>query len=523
MKISKISFACRALYRLLLIISILFPSLQVQAQKPAKGGHEPGSKIEIRNADSFEGDESMGKNVRRLIGNVVFQQDEVMMYCDSAYLYSNDNSLDAYGRVRFEQGDSLRLRGDLLKYNGNTRTARLFDHISLTDGKMTLTTDLLNYDLNRRMADFPEKGKIVDGENTLTSNKGYYYSTDKMLFFKDSVVLNNPKYIMNCDTLRYHTTSRIAYFMGPTTINSTGSDSTNIYCENGWYNTDNGKSYLSQNAFIQSKSQQLKGDSILYDRNTGTGEAYYHVFVIDTTQEIIVTGDYAKYDDRNKQSVVTGNTMLTQVFDSDSLFMHADTLYATFDTTGNTRNYFAYHHVKFFKTDLQGKCDSLSYNASDSTLRFYYDPIIWSGENQLTADSINLQIAHSKIDRLNMYNSSFIVSREDSIRFNQIRGKNMTGYFSDNKLYKILVTGNGQSIYYGRDKDDKVMGVNRADCSDIMIYVKEGKVDRIMLIKKPDATFFPPEELSPQELVLKGFKWQQDKQPKSKEDIFIWR
>jgi len=508
----------------LLVIAGLLPGLHVAAQ-PGPSESVPGqpSRIEIKNADSFEGDESMGKDVRRLIGNVIFQQDEVMMYCDSAYLYAADNSLDAFGRVRIEQGDSIRLRGDMLKYKGNTRVARLFDNISMTDGKMVLTTDLLNYDLHRETADFPGKGKIVDGENVLTSNQGYYYSRDKMVFFKDSVVLVNPKYVMECDTLRYHTVTRTAFFTGPTTILSSGADSTLIFCEDGWYNTVTGKSYLSRNAYIQSGAQRLIGDSILYDRNTGVGEAFENVSVIDTTQKIIVNGDYAKYDDQQKKSVVTGKTMLTQIFDTDSLFMHADTLFATFDTSGNTRNYFAYHHVKFFKTDLQGKCDSLTYSAFDSTLRFYYEPIIWSGTNQLTADSINLQIAHSKLDRLNMYNTSFIASKEDSVRYSQIRGKNMTGFFTDNQLSRINVKGNGQTIYYARDKEEKLIGVNRADCSDLVIMVKESKVDQITLIKKPDATFYPIDELNPIELILRGFSWHQHLQPTSKEDIFIWR
>ncbi len=482
------------------------------------------SKIEIRNADSFEGDETMGKDVRRLIGHVIFQQDNVLMYCDSAYLYASTNSLDAFGSVRIEQGDSIRLRGNLLHYDGNGRIARLYEQIRLTDGKMVLTTGVLNYDLNQETAEFPGPGTIVDGENTLTSKRGYYFSRDKMLFFKDSVVLVHPEYVMQCDTLRYHTLTKTAFFYGPTTIRSAGGDSTLIYCEYGWYNTLTGKSYLSTNAYVQAKSQQLKGDSILYDRNTRTGEAFRHVCVTDTVRKIMVNGDYAYYNDSTKQSVVTGPyTMLTQVFDRDSLFMHADTLYALFDSAGNTKSYFAYHHVRFYKTDLQGKCDSLAYSASDSTLRFYTEPVLWSGTNQLTADSIHLLLANSRLDRLMMFNTSFIASKEDSIRFSQVRGKNMTGFFEDNKLYRIHVTGNGQTVYYARDKEEELMGVNRADCSDIIIQVKESKVDQITLIRKPEATFYPIDELDPKDLLLKGFTWQEKKQPVSKEDIFNWR
>ena len=436
----------------------------------------------------LEGDQSLGKNVFRLLGNVQFKHDNVLMNCDSAYRYSDENRFDAFGNIHINQGDTVNAYGDLLKYDGNTSIARLFNNVRMTDKKMVLTTDNLNYNTETETADYFNGGKIVDGENVLTSTKGNYYTQDKMLFFKDSVVLNNPRYTMEGDTLKYNTVTKTAFFFGPTTIDSKENDSTLIYCENGWYNTETEKSYFSQHAFIQSKQQQLTGDSLLYDKINGIGQAYKNVQVKDLNNKTIVSGDYAIYYELEQRSVVTGKTMLTQIFDSDSLFLHADTLYATWDSVSQKKTYFAYHHCRIFKSDLQGKCDSLVYSNVDSTIRFYNDPVLWNDKNQLSADSMNLLTANSNIDKLNLYNSSFITSKEDSQRFNQVRGKNMVGYFDDNKLYKINVTGNGQTIYYVKDKKNNVerlTGANRAECSDLEVFVKENKVNKIVLLKKP--------------------------------------
>jgi lipopolysaccharide export system protein LptA len=484
------------------------------------------TQVELINANSLEGDEKLGKNVFRLLGNVQFKHENVLMYCDSAYRYGDENRFDAFGNIHIKQGDTINVYGDMLKYEGNYSIAHLFNNVRMTDNKMVLTTNNLNYNTSTEVADYYNGGKITDAENILTSNIGYYYTKDKMLFFKDSVVLNNPRYIVECDTLKYNTISKTSFFLGPTTINSKGTDNTFIFCNYGWYNTVTEKSYFSNEAFIQSKNQRLFGDSLLYDRKGGIGNAFGNVEVFDTENKTLISGNRADYFETDQRSVVTGRAMMTQELDKDSLFMHADTLLATWDSITQHKTYFAYPRCRIFKSDLQGKCDSLVYSSVDSTIRFYIDPVLWNDQNQLTADSINILTVNSNLDKMNLYNSSFITSKEDSLRFNQVRGKNMTGYFDDNKLHKINVTGNGQTIYYVKNKKEgkeRLTGVNRAECSDLVVFVKDSKVSKIILQKKPAGTLYPINDLKPEELKLKGFTWQEEKRPVSKQDIFEWK
>jgi lipopolysaccharide export system protein LptA len=496
----------------------------ISAQKPEK--------IELLNADVSEYDESVFANATRLLGNVRFRHQNVLMFCDSAYLYRDENRLEAFNNIRINQGDSLKLTGNRLLYNGDTRFAQVFENVVMTDRKMTLTTKRLDYDLFNDIAFYTDSGKIVDGENILTSKFGYYYSKSSDVYFRENVLLINPRYTIRCDTLRYNTEIKTAFFLGPTYIHSSENL---IYCENGWYDTEKQESFFKKNSYLQTKEQRLMGDSVLYYRNTGIGKVYGNVFISDTINDLMINGDYGEYHELTDTSWVTGNALMTQIYSNDSLFLHGDTLMAVGSGKNDSlngdkkkKNLHAFHNVKLFKNDLQGVCDSLVYNYTDSTIRLFYMPVLWSGLNQMTADSIMLQSANSEISHIYLVNNSFISSMADSgseestdsSRYNQIRGKNMIGFLENNNLYKIDVIGNGQTIYYAKNKLDQNFAVNRADCSDLTIYVEDSKVKSITLLNKPIGTLYPIKALSASELKLKGFNWYGNLRPKTKNDIF---
>lgn len=527
--------------------------------------------LEIVHAGSLKFDENLGNGAKRLIGDVQFKHEDVLMFCDSAYFYS-DNSLDAFGHVHVQQSDTIHLFGDFLNYNGNTKKAIVSKNVVAQKGDMQLTTAVLNYDVEKSIGFYTTSAKIINKENELSSKQGYFYAKANELHFKNNVVLTNrnkgeqnEQYTMTSDTMRYNTSTKITTFAGPTTIKS---DDNTIYCEDGWYDTEKDISRFSKNSYIITKEQKMSGDSLYYDRTNGMGKAIKNVTIIDTIQNTTITGNYAIYYEFDDLSIITDNALLIQISDDDTLYLHADTLKAvgiqkkktevrkqklvnnsqetgekkqkakiktqknkepiikdtiTQITSSDTNNryIYAYNHVKFFKKDLQGKCDSVVYCISDSVMKMYGMPTIWSEENQLTADSVKLNTGKNTIKSIELHGSAFIVSQEDSLRFNQIRGKHMTGYFKQNELYLINVEGNGQTIYFPKEKET-IKGVNRADCSDLKIYLKNKKIDRINFITKPDATLYPLDELPLSELKLKDFTWRQEFRPLKMEDIFKW-
>ncbi|MCK4464332.1 MAG: hypothetical protein KAU83_01370 [Bacteroidales bacterium] len=285
----------------------------------------------------------MGSELKRLIGDVELQHEDIFIYCDSAYLYEDKNLIEAYSNVYIKQGDTLHLYGDFLRYKGDIKLAEIRRNVRLVDKETELFTEFLDYNVNEEFGFYFNGGKIYNGENTLESKLGYYYTNQKIFFFRDSVKIINPDYTIYSDTLKYNTVSEISYFLGPTEIIS---DSSYIYCENGWYNTKTDISQFNQNAYLISKEQTVKGDSLYYDRNRGFGKAFKNVELIDTAQQIILKGDYAEYYEEPEKTMITDSALFIQITNGDSLFVHADTLRSRLDSTNTHKIVCAYFKVK---------------------------------------------------------------------------------------------------------------------------------------------------------------------------------
>ncbi len=466
-------------------------------------------------AATTEVDAKLGKDTKRLIGNVVFTHGGAKMYCDSAYFYSSKNSLDAFSNVYINQGDTVHLYGDKLHYDGNTRIANVRNNVRLLNRKTTLTTEELDYNIGEGIGYYTNHANIVNEENNLESRIGYYYTRQDMFDFRDSVVVTNPDYVIYSDRMKYNTETKITYFLEPTEIIS---DSSYIYCERGWYNTQTDISQLNQNALVKNTRQTIKGDSLYYEKNTGFGRAIENVEIIDNEQNIILHGNRGIYYENDDYARLTERAQFIQVSEEDSLFLHADTLLSELDTAGS-KVIKAYYGVRIYRSNLQGRCDSMAYSMADSVIRLYDEPILWSEENQITADYIEIHTRNRQVKTMYLYNSAFIVSREDTSYFNQIRGKNMTCHFANNELYRIDVNGNGQTVYYPKDKDG-IVGANKVECSDLVIFMKEGKVSSISFLRKPDGTLYPLEQAPKNEMILKGFQWLAELRPLSRDEIF---
>ena len=476
-------------------------------------------KVHIEHTDVLRFDKRAGGNIQKLIGHVVMRQDSTMFYCDSAYLDNKSNIMEAFGHVHIDVNDSVDVFGDYMTYNGNTRIAVLDSNVILDDKKMILTTDHLIYHRIKEWAFYNTGGKIINKDNVLTSRIGRYFTRSREFFFRDSVVLVNPDYLLCSDTLKYNTETEVVYIFGPTTIIG---DEDSIYSEYGWYDTRKNLIQLRQNSFIQHGDQSLRADSLFYDREQKFGKSFYDVCLTDTVQDVIVYGQYAEFDRLAGYSLITDSITAILIDQQDSLFMHSDTIMVLNDSKGKASKILAYYKMKFYREDMQGMSDSLVYDVKDSTIRLYHEPVLWSDENQLTSDSIFIYVNHNRTDSISMFNAAFIVSRDDTATFNQIQGRQMTGYFTNNELTSIGVSGNAETIYFVREEDKSMIGINKSLSSYMNIGLEDNKIKTITYLENPDATLFPERELTQGELFLKGFQWLEKSRPMTKEDIFIW-
>ena len=500
------------------VILLLF-SLNINSQVTQEA--RPGRKtIDLKNADedTIEKD-STGKEMHRLLGNVLFFHNNISLSCDSAHYFPSVKQIIAYRRVHIEQGDTLDLFSDYLFYDGSTELALAKGHVELIDKETHLYTDTINYDVKNKIARYDDRGRMTNADNTLTSIVGVYYVSESLFHFKDSVKIVNPQYVMTADTMDYNTNTEISYFTGPTELKG---DSLYLYCEKGWYDTKNDITNIWKHALIDNKKQIVHGDSLFFDNNSGYGQSFGNVVIQDTTNNLIVQGEYAWYYKEPERFLVTDKAMFIQVSNKDSLFLHADTINSITVTDSASLSYRlmkAFHGCRIYSKGMQAKCDSLSYSLQDSVIRMYRAPVLWSDENQLTADSMAVFSKNRQTDRLELYSSAFVTMKTDTIRFNQIKGRSLTGYFKQNELYKIDIKGNGESIYYLLDGED-IAGINQSKCVNIEVFLVKGKISEIFEYQDPEGNINPPEPKIPKELRLTGFSWLEHLRPKDRNDIF---
>lgn len=477
--------------------------------------------IDILNSNLTASDVRIGKDATKLIGEVNLKHDDAIMFCDSAYYYPSTFSVDAFSNVRVLQGDTLTMTGDKLHYNGVTKLAEVRNNVKLVNNETILTTNYLDYNRETGIAYYLGGGEITEGDNNLTSKEGYFYINSDEFIFKKDVVIKHPDYDIFADTLKYNTDTEVAYFYGPTEIIG---DSSYIYCENGWYDTKIDESLVTKNAYLKDKGTILKGDSLYYKGEIGYGRADGNVELIDSAQNLILKGNHGEYYRQSQYALITDSALMIQVDGTDSMFVHADTLRSLQnpEIEEQSRILKAYYHVKIYRRDIQAMCDSLVYVEADSIFNFFGEPVLWSDENQLTAGKIEIIMDKQVLQKMYMKDRSFIASRQDTSRYNQIRGKTMTGFFKDNQLSKIFVTGNGQTIYYGVS-EEMIIGANKAECTDLIIYMKDNQVSRVNYIGSPTGTYYPIDLFPADEELLSDFKWYEEWRPLKSSDVFFWK
>lgn len=513
---------CSLAIRIVLFAFILYIPFPLNLKSQETVEERPGmKKIEIvHSSEGIDGIEFLtGKRLTRLIGEVSMKHNNVVMLCDSAHYYPAFNQLKAYSKVHMQQGDTLHLYGDSLFYDGTAESASVDGNVELVDNETHLYTNSVKYDVANRIARYNEHGKIINADNTLTSIIGIYYANQSLFHFKDSVRIVNPDYTMTADTMDYNTKSETAYFTGPSELKG---DSLYLYCEKGWYDTKNDISRVWKNAVIDNRQQEISGDSLYYDQLTGYGESFRNTTIKDTTNNVIIKGNYAWYYKRPEKFLVTDSAMYIQVSKKDSLFTAADTINAVTRTSRSGEEYRlvrAFHNCRIFSRDLQAKCDSMSYSFQDSVIRLYAEPVIWSKEYQMTSDSIALFTKNRQADKLLLYTNAFVISQVDQIRFNQVKGRKLTGFFRNNEIYKIDIEGNGETVYFLLEKDE-VVGVNQAKCARIEMLFKDGEISEINEYQNPDGAITPPSKADPANIRLEGFYWLDALRPRNKTDIF---
>ena len=477
------------------------------------------NKVFLEHADYLVADEKISTEYQILRGNVIFRKDGVFMYCDSAYFYDSSNSLDAFGNVKMIQGDTLFVYSDVMYYSGTDEIAQLRYNVKLENKDMTLYTDSLDYDMVANLGYYFEGGRIVDSENELVSIYGQYDPDTKDSEFLFDVELRNEKYVMRTDTLHYNTATHIANIVGPTTIVS---DSNIIYSQRGWYNTETDKAILyDRSLLVGNNGIKLTGDTLYYDRVAGYGEAFSNMILTDSVHNSILDGDYGFHNERENRSFATIRARAREISEGDTLYLHGDTI-RTYMLEDSSRVMIAEPNVRFFRFNMQGICDSMTYVQRDSMLYMDRHSIIWSGNRQITGNSIDIHMNDSTVDYALLPDYGFMAELIEDVYFNQLSGKEMKAYFVNQELRQLDVSGNVQLIMYPMEEDSTYNKLVDAESSYMIVLLKpQQEIDKITMWPEVTGNVTPLYLAKKSQYYLAGFAWYDVLRPKSPDDIFI--
>ena len=502
----------------------LFGICLLSAQDKQKQPEKKKTRVDLLHAEEAQADKILLPDVQILIRSVKLRHDSMYMYCDSALIYEKTNSVEAFGNVRMEQGDTLFIYGDYLYYDGMSQLAMLRENVRMINRNTVLTTDTLNYDRLYNLGYYFDGGTLTDEENVLTSEWGEYSPATKISVFNHDVKLVNPKFVLTSDTLKYSTDTKIATILGPSDIVS---DKNHIYSERGIYNTTTEQAELLDRSVLTNEGKKLTGDSIFYDRVLGYGEAFDNVQMNDTINRNMLTGNYCFYNEITGSALATQRAVAIDYSQGDSLFMHGDTLRLItyhINTDSMFREMRVYHKVRAYRTDVQAVCDSLVYNSKDSCMTMYTDPILWHGSQQLLGEEIKVYMNDSTIDWAHIINQALAVEQKDSVHYNQVTGKEMKGFFVGGDMRQVDVNGNVLVVFYPiDDKDSTMIGLNYSEGSFLRMLLKERRMEQGAFIGKANGTLYPMDQIPADKYKLPSFVWFDYIRPRNKEDIFEWR
>ncbi len=457
----------------------------------------------------------------RLLGNVEMKHQNSLIYCDSAHFYRAENRAQLFGRVRIKDvEDPITTTSTYAEYDGNTKVAKLRNNVVFTNQETTLYTDYLDYNRETNVATYFNDGKVVDSTNVLTSERGVYEVNFERITFRQNVILVNPDYTMKTNNLIYLTIPKTSETKGLTNIVS--KEGYKLDAQNGSFYDTQQKQFRFFDGIVETEESRIKAQELFYDETKAYYEGKEDVRVLNKERQVEVYGDNGKYWEDRKYSLIYGNALVRKYFEKDTLFMTADTLISQDSEADTARYLLAFNSIKLTKADLAGIADSLVYNYADSSIRLFQDPVMWNQKSQISADSMIFYIANEELDRVYMKDKAFSIMTDTLLNYNQMKGREMTGYFVEGQMDRLIIEGNGESLYFALEADTLTQGVNRILSANIKLTFQDGAIRKANFGIRPDGKFTPVQKIDEKVSRLDGFNWRIEEKP-DRAAIDAWR
>lgn len=261
----------------------------------------------------------------KLVGNVAFHHNGVIITCDTAYRYS-DKNMEGLGSVIINANDSTYIYGDRFTYDGESNIARVYSPIvKLVDGSAVLYTHNLSFNTLTGVGSYYGGGTMTQGDNLMESERGDYYTDTRNIVLVGGVEMHNDDYDIKSDSVAFDLNTEVVTFYKPSDIWSRKGDY--LRARRGTYDRATGIYDFVDSAYVMTEEQELWSDSLRYLSLVKEVELRGDIQILDTVQSLYTFGDYGYYWSGSKRVIMTGNPSSAS-FDEegDTTFMRADTM-----------------------------------------------------------------------------------------------------------------------------------------------------------------------------------------------------
>ena len=477
------------------------------------------------------------------------------MLCTHNLDYNTKDSV-----ATFFGGGSLRSKdGEIIESLDGTYDSKInlfvfYNSVELFSDSLFAKSTRMEYDSNKNVAYFGPSTIGWKGDNMLEANGGEYAREREIVTFEKNAYLFSKEQEVWGDKIVYNRRSGDAQLYGNIQITDTV-QSVLMFADKATYQREPLEIILTQRPAIAMYSEQngnrdtiyaSASDSIRYytkpfaeldSAAIAAAKARKGVMIIDPMKEIEKLrqeklkearsgrkegreADEQESPIEQQDSIPTVGKESMQQVDStailaerelDAQIMRHDTCTVTFVE--------AWHNIKLYGKDYQGVCDSLIYTGIDSIARLYIEPVLWSdAKNQFLSDSIFIQIRNDSLYKADFINNAFIITQEDTVHYNQIKSTEMMAYFKKNDIWRFDALGGASLIFY-MEEDSTYTMINQKECKILSALIKERKIERIRYYDQLKSDLLPIYDLPINKQRLRGFKWLEERRPKSREEV----
>lgn len=498
---------------------------------------KPEDKVKIINADEIKKNPEKYDGNQYFTGNVKIEHQGSILTADEVVLYNEENFVKAIGNTRLQNTDGSVITAGEMEYDANTQKGVARKNVVLTDPKQTIKTDILYYDRLANQAYFNTGGTISDGQNVTYAKVGTYFLNTRVVDLTGNVKIETPQYIIDGPNIKQNQNTKIADFIGPTTITSKTNPRNRIYTEKGTYKMDTKEAYLTKNSRIFYNEKILTGDDMYYNQISGFGKATGNVTLDDPKEKRYIKGGYGEIFEKKDSAMMTKSPYAVKVMEKDSIYFAAEKIISyqrpdSLDIKVKKSYLRAFKKARIYKSNAQGRADSIAFNETDGIMHMYTNPILWSGEKQVTGDKVEayFNTQTEDIDSLKVIGNAFAISKVDSLNlkdeFNQVKGKFMTVYYEKNAIKEARVVGNAQSIVYVDDTDQETkkperIGITLSTCGIIGALFEERALQIISCSIGAASDTYPMSMIEPSKRKFPDFNWNTKDRIRKWQDILV--